>query len=90
MTRKRPIDCTLLLTPHDALTGYSTPFRPGRFNSDMFLLVCLLAFVDNLILPVGFSYTLLPSGGLVRLILDGQYAEHPANIYTYRLACVGC
>ena len=54
----------------------------------MCLLVRLLAFVCNLVLPVGFSYTLLPSGGLMRLILDGQDAEHPTNIYTYRLACV--
>ena len=28
--RRHPIDCTLLLTPHDALTGYSTPFHLGR------------------------------------------------------------
>ena len=71
MTRQRPIDCTLLLTPHDALTGYSTPFHLGRGHPDMCLLVRLLAVVGNLVLPIGFSYTLLPSGGLVRLILDG-------------------
>ena len=28
--RRHPIDCTLLLTPHDAPTGYGTPFHLGR------------------------------------------------------------